>query len=138
MTDSFQHEPKMKYPAPPPVAGTLQELDLARRVKHTFTLNDLVEIYYRRLVGNPEFKRLNLAVYDEQAVHGSCSVDNVFLAKMIIDAAKDDENEDFEGLKIATVIKALGVVLRRYGQDRKSRRNMLGGMVVDPTNGDNE
>jgi len=63
------------------------------------------------------------------AAEGSLAADNIGAAIMIRDNARElglplgDE-------KWATISKALGVVLRRYGLSRKERKNTVNGEVV--------
>jgi hypothetical protein len=76
-------------------------------------------------------------VYDEQAVEGSLAADNVMAATMIREYAKKvDEDHALANEKLATISKALGVVLRRYEISRKERRNMIHGETVPGDNGD--
>jgi hypothetical protein len=60
---------------------------------------------------------------------------------MIRDRAKTlDQNHPLGREKLATISKALGVVLRRYHQSRKERRNMIGGQPVpaDPAHSNDQ
>jgi|ERR1035437_3826110 hypothetical protein len=116
-------------PIPPALPATID--DWTRKLKSERTLNDVVEEYVRNLVENDEFHALINAVYDEQAVEGSLSADNIVAAQMIRSAAKKSGNADFAGEKLATVSKALNVVLKRYGFSRRDRKNTVGGQVVD-------
>lgn len=144
--------------APPPLPNSRQELEAQRRVRRTITLNDMYEMVYKVLNDiegveeirdesardkardqRTKFRSFILAVYDSQAVEGSLTVDNIKAAEMVRDYARSSEIPEIaelRGLNLATLVKVQGVVLRRYGQDRKSRRLMLGGEVV--SNGDEE
>jgi hypothetical protein len=49
---------------------------------------------------------------------------------MIRDYAKKSGGSEVSKEKLATIVKALGVVLRRYRASRKQRRHMVGGETV--------
>lgn len=95
------------------------------------TINDQVEDVHIALVdeGNQEYLDYLDAVYDEQAVEGSLSADNTLAAKMIRDEAVKRNVPRIAQAKLATIVKALGVVLRRYGVSRAERKRMLHGEV---------
>lgn len=101
-----------------------------RQIKARLTLNDQVEALHTTLYDDESYVKLLDAVYDEQAVEGSLSADNTIAAQRIREAAKKGGIVDVAEAKLATISKALGVVLRRYGASRKDRRNMVGGTVV--------
>lgn len=132
--------------APPPLPNSRQELDRSRRTRRTLTLNDMFEVVYRVLMDvdgaqsdgdraqRDSYRKYVLAVYDSQAVEGSLSIDNVKAAEIVREYARASnlpEVADLKDQNLATLVKVQGVVLRRYGQDRKSRRLMLGGEVVE-------
>ena len=71
------------------------------------------------------------AVYDEQAVEGSLAIDNVKAAELIREKATAIGNRVSQE-KLATIVKSLNVVLRRYGFSRNERRNLVGGKIVNP------
>jgi len=89
------------------------------------------------LMNDEEYLSLLDAVYDEQAVEGSLNADNVMSAKKIRDMA-EKRNSPLKDQKLATISKALGVVLRRYGVSRKDRRDTVDGRPVASSNGDND
>ena len=70
------------------------------------------------------------AVYDSEAVEGSMEADDFMATQMIRDAAKKSGNDELAGKNLDTIKHAMRVVLRRYGQGRKERREMMGGEVV--------
>ena len=110
---------------------SVNDLAAARKLKQSFlSLNDQIEAVHLRLWGVPEYKRYLAAIYDEQAVEGSCAADNLKAAEMVRDAAKKSENYDLGSEKLATIVKSLKVVKRRYGISRKERRETLGGEHV--------
>lgn len=115
---------------PPPLPDTIGNWE--RITKNKRTLNDFIEDVHRALIidKNEQYERLLWAVYDEQAVEGGLSDDNTFAASMIRDKAKKMGVAEVATAKAATIRKALNIVLRRYGQSRKQRRNMVGGQYV--------
>jgi hypothetical protein len=122
---------------PTPLPARLE--DWKRNIKIDRTLNDHVEDVHCALLSSEDdgdrYRALLDAVYDEDAVEGSLSVDNALAAQMIRNYAVDQNpKHPLAGKKIATISKALGVVLRRYSMSRSERRNMIGGVVV-PGNG---
>jgi hypothetical protein len=113
-----------------PLPTSRGKLVVLRKLKAKLKpLNDQVEEVFELLIENDTFNRYLQAVYDEQAVEGSLAADNIGAAIMIRDKARElglplaDE-------KWATISKALGVVLRRYGLSRKERKNTVNGEVV--------
>jgi hypothetical protein len=94
----------------------------------------MVEEFHLSLFEDNKYRTYLRAVWDEQAVEGSLSADNIMAAMMIRDRAKKAESI-VASEKLATIAKALGVVLRRFGETRKQRRNMVHGEVV-PENDD--
>lgn len=121
-------------PLPPQLPDNID--GWTRKLKAERTLNDQVEDVHRILVDDESYLKLLYAVYDEQAVEGSLSADNIMAAEMIRDKAKKMGAEELAGEKLATISKALGVVLRRYGSSRKERRHTVGGQTVPGDNGD--
>ena len=98
--------------------------------KTTRTLNDHVEEIYLLLIPNQDFRNLIEAVWDEQAIEGSISADSIMAAQMIRERARKMNNTVVSKEKLATIAKAMGVVLRRYGFSRAERRNMVHGEIV--------
>jgi hypothetical protein len=118
---------------PDPLPARLE--DWKRNIKIDRTLNDYVEDVHRALLVNDEdgerYRSLLDAVYDEDAVEGSLSIDNALAAQMIRTYAMDQNTKHFlANKKIATISKSLNVVMRRYNASRSERRNMVGGVVV--------
>ena len=120
----------------PPLPERIE--DWHRQNKTERTLNDLVEDIHRALIEDEKiggrYRGYLRAVYDAHAVEGSLAADNILAAMMIRERAKQTSSEVAEE-KLAVINLALGVVLRRYQNSRKQRRNMLGGQEV-PENGD--
>ena len=123
-------------PLPPPLPATREELLKDRHLKQQRTLNDYVEDVYVSLAEDADFQKLVWAVHDSQAAEGSLSADNFMAAQMIRDTARKMGNPAKDE-NLTTIKLALGVVLRRYRKDRKSRRNMIHGEVM-PTENDIE
>jgi hypothetical protein len=119
--------------APPQLPETAAAYLSLRKNKAQRTLNDQIEDLHLLLAADKRYSSYLYATYDEMAVEGSLAADNYKASEMIRDKATP--GSEVSGLKLATINKALGVVLRRYGTDRKTRRNMVGGEFV-PENGE--
>lgn len=103
-----------------------------RKLQFGQTINDHVEAVHIMLLNeadNEEYLKLLEAVHDEQAVEGSLSADNLMAARKIREVAERIKNP-VRKLKLATISKALNVVMRRYEVSRKERKHMVGGKVV--------
>jgi hypothetical protein len=127
---------KQLHKLPPELPTKIE--DWTRFLKSQRTINDNVEDVHRTLVNgdqNEVYLRYLFAVYDEQAVEGSLAADNIEAARMIRDYARQHDGE-LGREKLATIAKALGVVLRRYHSSRQERRQMVAGEVVPGNSGD--
>lgn len=123
-------------PRPPALPATTTDLLAQRKQDPHRTLNDHVEAIHVQLYENAEYQRFLDAVYDEDAVEGSLAADNLQAAQMIRNKAREAGHDPYVAeKKLATISKALGVVLRRYGMSRKERARMIHGETVEP-NGD--
>jgi hypothetical protein len=134
--DDIPDNPDREKPAnqlkPRPANLPAKITEWERFIKQERTLNDLVEDIHRMLWDESEdYRNFLEAVYDEDAVEGSLSADNTMAAMMIRDKAKTQTSE-VGTKKLATISKALNVVMRRYHADRKRRRNTIGGEFVPP------
>jgi len=125
---------RVPHPRPPELPANIDHWE--RQIQAERTLNDLVEDIHRALVENDQYRRFLYATYDEQAEEGSLAADNIEAARMIREKARSNGNAEVSRQKLATLVKALGVVLRRYGNSRKDRRNRLGGETIPGDNGD--
>lgn len=136
----------------PSLPKTPAEWDAARAIKHERTLNDHVEDIHLAISANEKlhskYERLLDAVYDEDAVEGSLSTDNILAATMIRDFASEgaeiteDEDDGSRHVgpgardhyvatkKLATLVKSLNVVLRRYKNSRAERARRVGDDIV--------
>src|SRR6185312_5657337 len=112
---------------PPALPATTSDLLGQRKFEMKRTLNDHVETIHLKLYENEDYQRLL------DAVEGSLAADNLLAAKMIRDFAIADGFDPYVAdKKLATIAKALGVVLRRYGVSRKERSRMIDGETVEP------
>ena len=96
------------------------------------TLNDHVDDIHVLLWSNPNYHRALEAVYDEDAVEGSLSADNFIAAGMIREYAREHELPHVKDKKLATIVKSLNIVLRRYGISRKERAITIGNETISP------
>jgi hypothetical protein len=116
----------------PPLSRSAEEFLAKRKLKSRRTLNDEVETVYLALINDEQFQGYLEAVYDEDAVEGSLSIDNMKAAEMIRAKALEMEIVAVSKRKLATIVKAMNVVLRRGNDDRNTRRYMLHGEVDPP------
>src|SRR5687768_3826321 len=124
-------------PLPAALPNRVEDFLQRRKFDIGRNFNDLVEKVHLRLIPNSEYIQLLYATYDEQAVEGSLSADNVLAAKMIREEAMQmGDVWEVANAKLATINKALNVVLRRYGLSRKERRITVGGESVTADNGE--
>lgn len=123
-------------PSAPALPTSVDKFLALRKLKAKRTLNDQIEDVHLHLIEVDGYVSYLNAVYDEQAVEGSLSADNVMAAMMLREKAVEMGNSELGKEKLASISKALGVVLRRYGLSRKERRNMVDGEVVPGDNGD--
>lgn len=120
---------------PLPLPTSSAEWDAARKVRGERTLNDHVDSIHLTLVDHPklsaEYNQCLDAVYDEDATEGSLSYDNFKAAAMIRAYAEaGGHNSYIASKKLATLVKALNVVLRRYGKTRQERARRVGDETV--------
>jgi hypothetical protein len=122
-------------PRPEPLPTKIDEWE--RKIKSERTLNDYVEDIHRMLWDNDtEYRNFLEAVWDSDAVEGSLSIDNTMAAMMIRDKAREIDGNPVGKKKLDTIVKSLGVCLRRYENSRRERRNTVKGQrVPNPDNG---
>lgn len=123
-------------PLPPPLPATKQDLLAQKTMTAQRTLNDYVDDIHLALWDNAHYQKLLEAVYPEEAVEGSLPADDLLAAMAIRDYAKEHKIDFVIERKLATIMKALKVVARRYHISRHERRNMIGGEVVRPNGND--
>lgn len=116
----------MKPPALPSTGAALFPL---RSVKGERSLNDRVEDMLLKMWDDKKYRALTDAVWDSQSIEGSCAIDNTMAAKMLRDRALA-EGSTLGQEKLDTLVKSTGVVLRRYNQSRKQRRELVAGDTV--------
>lgn len=115
-----------------PLPATLEDMLARRKIAASRTLNSYVDEIHQKLWMDysdspdaPGFKYRKLldAVYDEQAVEGSLSIDNAEAARMIRDFARHKSHtiDYIANQKLASLVKALNIVLKRYKMTRKER-----------------
>lgn len=105
-----------------------------RRVKpFARLLNDMVEELHCKCYEDEKYRTYLEGVWDEQCVEGSLAADN-FKAAEWLRARAAKENSPVAREKLATIVKSLGIVLKRYGLSRKERRQTVDGEIV--SNGD--
>ena len=117
-----------------PLPITVEEMIAKRTMPDKRTLNDYVDDIHKALwaVSNEEYQKLLDAVYDEDAVEGSLAIDNAKAAEIIRNWALQDDRMPYVATKkLATIVKALNVVLKRYKMTRKERASTIDGRVVN-------
>lgn len=122
-------------PVPEPLPMNTAGFLAHRKLKAKRTLNDMVEEVHLLLVEDEKYINYLNSVYDEQAVEGSLSADNLMAAQMIRDRGLRLQN-GVSSEKLASISKALNIVLRRYGFSRKERRDSVGGEAVKNDGGE--
>ena len=119
-------------PRPPALPANTTDMMAQRKTALRRTLNDHVETIHLQLYEDAKYQRLLDAVYDEDAVEGSLSADNLLAAQMIRQHAEENNRDPYVAeKKLATLSKALGIVLRRYGMSRRERARMIDGETVE-------
>lgn len=127
MTQFAQPALKTAFPLP----ATRQELLDRKTMRQQKTLNDHVDDIHVALWGESEdYVQLLDAVYDEQAVEGSLSIDNAKAAEIIRNYAREHKIAYVANQKLSPISKALNVVLRRYHMSRQERRVTVGGETM--------
>lgn len=121
----------------PPLPVPREIANWVRKTEFHRTINDMVEdIHLALIVDHDDYREYLDAVWDEQAVEGSLALDNGEAARIIRDEAKKRNVTKVATAKLSVIVKALNIVLRRYGVSRSERRNSVGGETVSPNNGD--
>jgi hypothetical protein len=108
--------------------------DWVRKTQFNLTNNDRVERLHLKILNDPKrFERyrdsLN-AVTDAEAIEGSLAIDQADAARMIREEAAASGDHVIARLRLKAICIHLNVVLERYGQSRKSRRQMVNGQHV--------
>jgi hypothetical protein len=111
--------------------ASVEDLMAARKAISAYNLNDHVEAIHLRLWSRADYRALLEAVYDDDATEGSLSYDNYKAAEMIREFARVGSfDPTLEHRRLASIVKALNVVLNRYHMSRKERARTVGGEIV--------
>lgn len=110
-----------------PLPATRDDLLAQKTMKSKPTLNDHVDALHVALWDNADYQAFLDATSDADAVEGSLAADNLKAAEMIRTRAAEISDKMVAGKKLATIVIALNVVLRRYNMTRKMRAVMIGG-----------
>ena len=102
---------------------TVKALMEQKKSKMTSTLNDQVDTVHLSLWEKPEYQRYLDAVYKEQAIEGDLFCDDIEASRLIREEARRQGNAYVASQKLATIRRALMVVLRRYQISRTERRD---------------
>jgi mannose/fructose-specific phosphotransferase system component IIA len=109
-------------PRPEPLPATFADLMTHRKKAALPNLNNQVERLYGALFEDIEFRKYLDAVHNEDAREGWLVADDLMAAKMIREYAEGAGNDPYvAGKNLATIVKALRVVLDRFDQSRKTR-----------------
>ena len=114
----------------PNLPSTVEGLLAQRSTLRVLTLNDHVDGIHVALWTREDYRNALEAVYDEDAIEGSLAADNFVAATMIRDYARLNGVPQVANKKLATIVKALNVVLRRFNMSRPQRAKMVGGVIV--------
>jgi hypothetical protein len=110
-----------------PLPATREDMANRKDMKTQLTLNDHVDSIHMTMWDNADYRQLLDATSDEDAVEGSLAIDNAKAAEMIRKHAEVTKNPYVAKKKLATIVKALNVVLRRYHMTRRERAITIGG-----------
>jgi len=114
-----------------PLPKTREALLKQRVTDRRRTLNDYVdEIHVELWETNTEYMRLLDAVDDAGTVEGSMSIDTVRAAEIIRAHAKKNGIAYAAEQRLASLVRSLNVVLKRYRMSRKERAVTVGGEIV--------
>jgi hypothetical protein len=131
MDDIPDNKGAVSRPRPVPLPSSQKELLANRKLKHEMTLNDHVDAIHVVLWEDEEYRNLLEAVYDEDATEGSLSYDNFKAADRIREYARENTRDPYlKDRVLASIVKSLNVVLRRYGYSRKERARTVAGEIV--------
>ena len=106
-----------------PLPKTRKELEALRKIKRPHNLNEEVDQLFVTLWEESEpFRSYLDAVHSEQSIEGSLFLDDSEAARIVREFAADSGRDYVARQKLATLIKALHVVMKRYGLGRQERR----------------
>ena len=104
-----------------PLPVSQEALIALRKSMRLRTLNDYVDDVHVFLWNDPDYRLSLQGVSDGECVEGSMSADNFLAAGIIRRHAIETGNINLSKQKLAPIVRALGIVLRRYGITRKER-----------------
>ncbi len=116
-------------PLPPALPADIN--DWTRHLKKKRTLPDLVEDVHRALVEDDRYRALLRAGWNNQAVEGSISADDIMAALMIREKAKTMEGSEVAQANLATIRYALCIVRNRYHASRRHQRAAVNGAATN-------
>lgn len=118
-----------------PLPGTKAELMAQRKsLGKDKVLNDYIEEAFVAMYGEEGFSAftdLLNAVWDQEAVEGSCKADDIEAARLMRDYAREQKIRMIPDKNLETISRSLNVVLRRYQMSRKERRGRVGTSQVE-------
>ena len=110
---------------------TIAELATLRKSTRTGNLNDEVDDINTRLWENPEYRKWFEALWASDTIEGSFHDDDHEAARMVREYAKEHQFPIAANAKIASIMRSLGVVHRRFtGMSRKERQHSVRGERV--------
>lgn len=110
---------------------TVAELATLRKSTRTRNLNDEVDDINTRLWETPDYRRWFEALWASDTIEGSFHDDDHEAARMIREYAKENHFPIAASAKIASIMRSLGVVHRRFtGMSRKERQQSVRGERV--------
>lgn len=115
-----------------PLPKSVIEMQAQRIVPLKRLLNDMIEELHYKCYESEQYRAYLDGVWDEQCIEGSLAADNFKAAEMIRDRAKKDGSPAARE-KLATIVKSLGIVLKKHHMSRKERRQTVGDEIV-PSN----
>lgn len=121
---------KLAHSVPATLPDTVEGLLERRRIMRQRTLNDYVDDIHVALWPTAEYRGALEAVYDEDAIEGSLAADNFTAATMIREFARINNVPQVANKKLATIVKALNVVTRRYSISRNERAKTIAGVYM--------
>lgn len=80
--------------------------------------DQIEELHLALLEEDAEYRLLWAATTDKDAVEGTCLADDFAAALLLRGYAKRQENADVARTKLATLVRSLHVILKRYGKRR--------------------
>ena len=117
---------------PAPLPATQEDLLARKTMRGGPNLNDDMDRIHFIMWSDPDYRRWHEAVFDADAVEGSCTADNFEAARMIREFAKAHGNElgYIAKKNLTTLVKSMNVVLRRYHMSRGERAMTVSGEIV--------